>query len=73
MIYLQKKICLSCRRYRLEDPYSGVCRVDKSIKPYPKKTTEETCEKWEDGGHQYNIRCGWIKKTLAMQKEAEVQ
>jgi hypothetical protein len=71
MIYLQKKICLSCRKFRLEDPYSGLCRVDKTVEQYPMKTTEETCGKWEDGGHQYNIRCGWIKKTLANAKEAE--
>ncbi len=71
MIYLQKRICLSCRKFRLEDPYSGVCRVDKTVEHYPMKTTEETCDKWVDGGHQYNIRLGWIKKTLESEKEIE--
>jgi hypothetical protein len=70
MTYLQKRICLSCRKFRLEDPCSGVCRVDKTVVHYPMKTTEETCEKWEDGGHQYNIRLGWIKKTLEMKKDS---
>lgn len=68
MIYIQKRICLSCRKFRLEDPHSGVCRVDKTVNPYPVKTTEETCEKWIDGGHQYHIRLGWIKKTLEKEK-----
>ncbi len=63
MIYLQKKICLSCRKYRLLDVDSGLCRLDKSVE-YPTKTNEESCEKWVDGGHQYDIRCGWIRKTL---------
>jgi len=42
--------------------------VDKTVNPYPVKTTEETCEKWIDGGHQYHIRLGWIKKTLEKEK-----
>ena len=68
MIYLQKKICLSCRKFRLEDSSSGVCRVDQSVEYYPKKTIEESCEQWVDGGHQYHIRLGWIKKTLEKEK-----
>ncbi len=64
MIYLQKRICLSCRKFRLEDPYSGVCRLDKNVEQYPLKITEDSCDKWVDGGHQYHIRCGWIKTTL---------
>ncbi|MEN8200855.1 MAG: hypothetical protein ABFR63_12365 [Thermodesulfobacteriota bacterium] len=67
MRYQQKKICLTCRRFRLEDPYSGVCRVDKTVEHYPMKRTEDSCERWEDGGHQYDIRRGWIKRTLEMQ------
>jgi len=43
--------------------------VDKTVEHYPMKTPEDTCEKWVDGGHQYNIRCGWIKTTLAKEKE----
>ena len=64
MIYLEKRICLSCRKFRLEDPQSGVCRVDKSVDRYPMKRTEDSCDKWEDAGQQYYIRTGWIKKTL---------
>jgi len=45
--------------------------VDKTVEHYPMKTNEETCDKWVDGGHQYHIRCGWIKKTLESEKEAE--
>lgn len=70
MIYLQKKICLSCRKFRLEDTQSGVCRVDKSVEHYPMKTIDDSCEKWVDGGHQLNIRQGWIKSTLKSEKEA---
>lgn len=69
MIFVQKRICLSCRKFRLEDPTSGVCRRDKTVKQYPMKTTEDSCENWIDGGHQYNIRCGWIKATLAKEEE----
>ena len=69
MIYLQKKICLSCRTFRLEDTQSGVCRVDKSVEHYPMKRLEDTCDKWVDGGHQLNIREGWIKKTLEKERE----
>ncbi len=69
MIYLQKKICLSCRKYRLEDPYSGLCRVDKSVEHYPMKKNDDSCEQWIDGGHQYHIRMGWIKTTLAKKED----
>ena len=69
MIYLQKRICLSCRKFRLEDPQSGVCRSDKTVEQYPMKSTEETCEKWEDGGQQHSIRLGWIRKTLELRKD----
>ncbi|MEN8200309.1 MAG: hypothetical protein ABFR63_09590 [Thermodesulfobacteriota bacterium] len=71
MIYLQKKICLSCRKFRLEDTQSGVCRVDKSVEHYPMKGIEDSCEKWVDGGQQYHIRQGWIKSTLKKEKEKE--
>lgn len=71
MIFLQKKTCLSCRKFRLDDPQSGVCRVDKSIVNYPTKRTDESCECWQDAGQQYYIRTGWIKRTLAKQEEAK--
>lgn len=69
MILLQKRICLSCRKFRLDDPQSGICRVDKSVEHYPMKRKDETCELWQDAGQQYYIRTGWIKRTLAKQEE----
>ncbi len=57
-----KKMCLSCRYYRLSDEMSGICRVDKSRKDaYPLKLHEDICELWSDCGQQYYIRTGWIK------------
>ena len=64
MIYLQKKICLSCKKYRLQDPHSGLCRMDKKVETYPMKKNEDTCDRWIDGGQQYHIRMGWIRTTL---------
>lgn len=69
MIYLQTKTCLNCRKFRLEDTQSGVCRLDKTVEHYPMKSIEDSCEKWEDAGQQYHIRLGWIKKTLEKNKE----
>jgi len=63
MIYLQNRTCLNCKKFRLVDVQSGLCRHNKGITPYPVKTTEETCGKWEDAGQQYHIRLGWIKKN----------
>lgn len=56
-----KKICLSCHYYRLTQKELGLCRFDKTVAEYPQKLTEESCEKWRDGGQQYFIRVGWIK------------
>lgn len=57
-----KKICLSCKYYRLSDELSGICRVNKEGKGrYPLKANEDSCEKWYDCGQQYYIRTGWIK------------
>ena len=57
-----KKICLSCKHYRLTDESSGVCRIDKCGKDqYPLKLNEDSCERWQDCGQQYYIRTGWIK------------
>lgn len=70
MIYLQKKTCLNCKTFRLEDTQSGICRVDKTVE-YPMKSKEDTCDKWKDSGQQYYIRLGWIKKAL--QKESQHQ
>ena len=57
-----KKICLSCKHYRLTDEMSGLCRVDKkNAKNYPMKLHDDTCRQWKDCGQQYYIRTGWIK------------
>lgn len=70
MIVVQEKTCLSCKKFRLEDPYSGLCRLDSSAEHYPMKRTDDSCERWQDGGQQYYIRTGWIKRALAKEKEA---
>ena len=57
-----KKICLSCRYFRLESVDKGICRVDKdSDKSYPEKQKNADCARWQDCGQQYFIRIGWIK------------
>ncbi len=71
MIYLQNKTCLNCKKFRLEDTQSGVCRQDKTVEHYPMKSKDDTCENWLDAGHQYHIRLGWIKKTLENEKEGK--
>jgi len=55
----------------LDDPQSGVCRVDKNVDNYPMKRTDENCELWQDAGQQYYIRTGWIKRTLVKNEEAK--
>lgn len=61
-MYQVKKICLSCKHYRLSDEISGVCRVDKGgSEAYPLKVNEDSCDRWLDCGQQYYIRKGWIK------------
>lgn len=64
----QKKICLSCRNFSLQDTTSGVCKVVKGLAVYPVKAIEESCEQWRDCGQQYFIRTGWIKGRLAQEK-----
>ncbi len=56
-----KKICLSCKFYKLEDKFSGLCRVEKKNKPYPMMLHNDVCEKWSEAGQQYYIRKGWVK------------
>ncbi len=57
-----KKNCLSCKNYRLDDIYSGVCRVEKKGDGvYPLKQNDDICDSWTDCGQQYFIRKGWIK------------
>ncbi|KGO35595.1 MAG: hypothetical protein WBN83_02460 [Desulfoprunum sp.] len=55
-----RKDCLHCKYYRLDDIFSGVCRVEK-MDIYPLKRNEDTCPSWRDCGQQYYIRLGWIK------------
>jgi len=65
-----KKMCLSCKFYRLKDAHSGVCRVDKSKKnSCPITLKEDICDSWSDCGQQYYIRTGWIKSQI--KKKAE--
>ena len=57
-----KKVCLSCKFFRLENVEMGLCRVDKdSDKKYPKKQANDHCARWQNCGQQYYIRLGWIK------------
>lgn len=63
MIYLQERSCLNCKKFRLIDAESGICRVDKTVDDYPVKGVKDNCKLWIDAGQQYYIRLGWIKKT----------
>jgi hypothetical protein len=57
-----KKICLSCKYFRLENIDGGICRVDKGgIKNYPRKEKNNYCGRWRNCGQQYFIRLGWLK------------
>lgn len=68
-----KKMCLSCRYYRLQDQMSGICRVDKGATTiYPIKGNEDICEKWSDCGQQYYIRKGWIKGKQSQEQDKAV-
>ncbi len=61
-----KKICLSCKYFRLESEEKGLCRVDKERdKNYPTKQKNDDCDRWQDCGQQYYIRLGWIKAKQA--------
>ena len=68
MARVQKKICLSCRHFSLQETDSGVCKVVKGLASYPVKATEDSCDQWRDCGQQYFIRTGWIKGRLAKEK-----
>jgi hypothetical protein len=67
----KKKTCLSCKYFRLEDIHSGLCRVQKEIKPYPMKLTSDVCALWHNCGQQYYIRTGWIKSKVAAEEEVK--
>ncbi len=67
-----KKMCLSCRYYRLQDEMSGICRVDKdAAKNYPLKLNEDLCDEYSDCGQQYYIRKGWIRGKQNLEKESD--
>ena len=66
---MQKKMCLSCRHFRLEEIHSGSCRVRKGMEPYPVKLHGDICELWLNCGQKYYIRTGWIKSRLAAEEE----
>ena len=60
------RTCLNCKFFRLDDIFSGRCRVDKSeigADRLPLVRNEESCSRWVDCGQQYYIRLGWIKST----------
>ena len=60
------KKCLNCKFYRLDDIFSGRCRVDKATIPgdrLPLMKNDDSCSRWKDCGQQYYIRLGWIKST----------
>ena len=60
------RTCLSCKFFRLEDIFSGRCRVDKpelGADRLPLVRSEDSCSRWVDCGQQYYIRLGWIKST----------
>jgi len=58
----KRKMCLSCKYYRLRDEISGFCRVNKKKSTeYPVMKNDDVCEKWYDCGQHYYIRNGWIK------------
>jgi hypothetical protein len=61
-----KKLCLTCKYYRLKTVQNGICRIDKKSSPdYPEKINEDSCGRWLDCGQQYYIRIGWIKARKA--------
>jgi len=65
----EKKTCLGCKHFRLEDVHSGVCRVEKNGNPYPVKQHDDLCPLWSGCGQQYYIRRGWIKNKLSEKEE----
>ena len=72
-MYEVKKICLSCRHYRLRDELSGVCRVNKEgVGNYPVKLNEDSCDQWHDCGQQFYIRRGWIKARIEKGSGADI-
>jgi len=65
----EKRTCLGCKHFRLEDIHSGICRLEKNGKPYPRKLHSDICAQWTGCGQQYFIRLGWIKSKKAEEEE----
>ena len=67
VVHDMKTTCMHCTYYKIEDEWSGYCRMAVNGKSGEK--TEErslvrhdaTCRKWKDCGQQYYIRIGWLK------------
>ena len=61
-----KKTCMNCKFYKIDDEFSGYCRVgtknDNSGAVQREMVRQDhSCQKWIDCGQQYYIRLGWIK------------
>ncbi len=61
-----KKICLSCKYYKIEDTMSGFCRMEilttgNRDAEKPMVQMDSSCDKWIDCGQTYYIRLGWIR------------
>ncbi len=67
-----KKVCLSCRYFRLEQIGKGLCRVEKDrTRRYPDKSPDDHCQKWQNCGQQYFIRMGWLKAQTRAAEEVD--
>ena len=62
-----KSICMNCKYFKIEDEFTGYCRVavygkkEKKTEQNPMVLQDNFCEKWQDCGQQYYIRLGWLK------------
>ena len=60
-----KKICLSCKRYRIEDADKGICRLalkNNASEQSAGVAATHCCEQWADCGQTYYIRTGWLRQ-----------
>ncbi|PIE65083.1 MAG: hypothetical protein CSA26_05460 [Desulfobacterales bacterium] len=70
----KEKNCLSCTYYRVKDIYTGRCRIDKAglqKDRLPMMAHHDVCDRWEDAGQNYYIRCGWVKSMKMKREEKE--
>lgn len=60
----QEKTCLSCKKFRVIDNETGLCRLVKKekVEDYPVKKHTDSCEEYKNCGQQLYIRLGWLKK-----------